>query len=588
MNNQYCLLFIINDVLVLLYLSLCWFVTDSMVNYSMQNPHLNLIPLQPQPLNQYPQYSYMQPHNMFLDCHPVNQPIYLNASLPPPPNQPFSSQLQQDDNSTVFDKPEHQISEQSNQSPANRLIKLAETNVFKLINDSLHKHCNSDKNADSEIENPNKLCSRIVQSGADLLARIKIISNSYKNQPSKLIKIQNLKQNNGNTKCKTALLSDVMLKSVCDKNKRIKFINEPAGVTSNTISEDLIPTPKTVLLSKKNQFANSMLISLLKKAKLEKENLESKKFVLPNLNSDIVTCFETDKEIKLYKSMKPKVIKKAVAHLKTKNGQKSVIKRYWGIKHRGLKGKHDKIPATKRNIMRKGNMHKSTLKNGLVNTKKSALKNKNNINANDCSKKPKEKRVTFWIEGETSPILPNSEIRPINLNQNIIKQKPLMKCHPFEIRNIPKSLLKSSTVQGGDLQFSLEQSSEMTNDHIIAPIVKKFKASRNKRASPRDKAIDLEQLRSQRKNMIPESMMSLSVDVLKLIPDSKKEMKKVIDYYHLMATIIVKILGSYAKKTCQQGRIRSDEDFKFLAKKVIIYYYSFLVFSSNPPIFADQ
>lgn len=536
----------------------------------MQNPHLNFIPPQPQPLNQYLQYSYMQPHNMFLGCHPVNQPTYLNASLPPPPNQPFSSQ--QDDNSTIFDKPEHQISEQSNQSPANRLIKLTETNVFNLINDSLHKHCSSDKNADSKLENPKKLCSRTVQSGADLLARIKVISNSYKNQPSKLIKIQHLKQNNGNAKGKTAPLSGVILKSVCDKNKRIKFINEPAGVTSNTISKDLMPTPKTVILSKKNQFANSILISLLKKAKLEKENLGFKKLVLPNLNSDVVTCFETDKEIKLYKSMKPKVIKKTVALVKTKNGQKFVIKRYWGIKHKGLKGKHDKIPATKRNMMRKGNIHKLSLKNGLINTKKSALKNKNNINANDYSKKPKEKRVTFWIEGETSPIFPNSEVRPINLNRNIVKQKPLMKCHPFKVRNKPKSLLKSS-VQGGSLQFSLEQSSEMTNDHIITPIVKKFKASRNKRASLRDNATDLEQLRSQRKNMIPESMMSLSVDVLKLIPDNKKEMKKVIDYYHLMATIIVKILGSYAKKTCQQGRIRSDEDFKFLAKKVIIITY---------------
>lgn len=560
-------------MLIIYYLSyflLYFSVTDSMINYSKPSTHLNFMLQQPQPLNQYPQYSYMQSNNMFLNCHPGYQPTFVCASLPPPLNQSSTSQLQQDNN-IVFDKRESKILEQSDdQSPAKQLTKFAETNVIKLINDSLSKHCySSDKNADLEIGNAKKLKLRTVQSGADLLARTKIISNSYTNQPSKLIKIQqHLSQSKNKTKLKIAPLSDIVLTSICNKNKTIKFINEQAGVISNTINEELMPTSKTVLLSRKNPFANSILMSLLKKAKLEKESFGFKKFVLPNLNSvcNTVDCLESDKEIKLYKNMKPKMIKKAVGYVKTKNGFKSVIKQYWGIKHQGLKKKHDKIPATKHNMIRKGNVHKLALKNGLV---KSALKNKNNLNGNDCSKKPKEKRVTFLIEGETLPISPNSEIRPINLNQNIVKQKPLMKCHPFEVRNKPKSILQSSIVQGDSSQFSHEQSSEITNNHIILPIVKKFKASRNRRASLRDKTLYLEQLRNQRKNMIPESMMSLSVDVLKLIPDNKKEMKKVIDYYHLMATIIVKNLGSYTKKTCQQGRIRSDEDFKFLAKKVI-------------------
>lgn len=112
---------------------------------------------------------------------------------------------------------------------------------------------------------------------------------------------------------------------------------------------------------------------------------------------------------------------------------------------------------------------------------------------------------------------------------------------------------------------------DTTNDQIITPIVAKFKASR-KRVSLRDKSTELDKLRNQRKHKIPVSMASLSVDVLKLIPDNPKEMKKVIDYYRSMAMIIVKILGSYAKKNCQQGRIRNDEDFKYLAKKVGLKY----------------
>ncbi|XP_025415197.1 uncharacterized protein LOC112686918 isoform X2 [Sipha flava] len=512
---------------------------NSTVN--MQIPCLNSMPPQ-QPLVQFPQLDSYSQLRVIPKYHLGNQQTFFNtpSSLP---NNPYKLPLKSAilPNST----PDHQDLKKPDSSPKTCLLKSAESNVFNLINESLLKHYNYNKNLkmNTEIEHSKNLCPRAVQSGIDLLARIKIISNSFKNQPSKLIKIKTLKQKNDKTKLKNIPISETRLQTVCNKNRRITFINEQTGVTSNTLSEDLMPTPKTIPLSGKNKFAKAIFTSLLKKSKLEKENLVPRKFVSTNLtNSEVITCNETDKEIELYKNMRPKIIKKVVSHVKVKNGVVPVIKRQWGFKLKGLKGNHDKIPATKRNIMRKGSIHKLALKNGVAITTKSALKRRNGINVDGHLRKPKEKRVTFMIEGETSPISPKSEVRPINLNQNTIKQKPFMKCHPFEIRNEAKSILQPSTST--------------------------VQASRHKHTCNKKKSTELKKLLSQRKHMIPKSMMSLSIDVLKLIPDNGKEVKKVVDYYHSMATVIVKTLGSYAKTTCQQARIRNNEDFKFLAKKL--------------------
>lgn len=533
----------------------------------MQIPCLDFMSSQTlqQPLTQFQQFPYMQPQ-LFSNYHVVNQPTFFNTPPPPLPNNLLTVQPQIpfiSDN-----KLKYKNTETPDLSPTSRLLKSADSNVFKLIKNSLHKHYNENFTEIDKLEKSNKSCSRDVQSGADLLARIKIISNSFKKQPSKLITINNFKQRNDISKQEKLPLSDTILKSVCNKNKKVTFINEQAGISSNTLNENILPISKNIPLSGSNKFANAILNSLMKNSALEKENHIPKKFVLSNLNSEVITCEETNKEIELYKNMKPKIIRKVAAHIKTKNGIAVVKKRQWGIKLKGLHKNLDKIPATKRNIIDKG---KLMFKNCNINIKKSVLKKRSNDDTNAYLKRSKEKRVTFLIEGETSPIYPHSEVQPVNLNENIVKEKPLMKCHPFT-RDEPKSILQSSVsvIEDHNLHI-VERSFETTNDQIITPIVAKFKASRNRRISLRDKSVILEQLRSQRKHMIPVSMMSLSVDVLKLIPDNKKEMKKVIDYYHSMATVIVKTLGSYAKKTCLQGRIRSDEDFKYLAKKVNVY-----------------
>lgn len=540
----------------------------------MKIPCLNFMTPQAlqQPTNQFLQYSQPQ---IFPNYHSVNELPCFNIPPPPLPNQSIITQPQK--YTTILKKPTSQnIVLSSDLSPTRRLLKSADKNVFDLINDSLHKHYTLNKNKNVTTDNLNlsktehsiKSCTRVVQSGVDLLARVKVVSQSYKKQPSKLIEIDYLKRKNDRSKMNKIPTLDLKLKSACDKNKRIIFINEKAGVTSTILNDDLVPIPKMVPLSQNNKFANAIFNSLLKKINFEKENSIPTNFVVNNFNADIATYDGTDKEIELYKYMQPKVIKKSVASVKTKSGLVTVMKRQWGMKLKGLKGNAE-IPATKRNLMRKGNIHRLALKKSPVNITKSALKRRNSFHLDDYLKKPKEKRVTFLIEGE---ILTHSEVRPINLNQSCVKQKPLMKCHPFEIRNEPKSILQPSTsaIQGDNLQFPLfEESLETTNDQIIKPIVSKFKALRNKR---KGKLACLEKLQIQRKHVIPVSMMSLSMEVLKLIPDDKKEMKKVIDFYHSMATIIVKTLGSYAKKTCQQGRIRSNEDFKYLAKKVRIQF----------------
>lgn len=491
---------------------------------------------------------------------------YTIFNTPPPP-LPHENQHQ--NLIDPFINKSVQQNKPPNLSPTSRLFKSADTKVFNLINESLFRHSNPGESIEAYTHS-NKSCSRTVKSGVDLLSRIKVISNSFKNQPSKLINIKYLKQKNGKTKLKNIPTLDVKLKSVCDKNNKIIFINEQAGVTSYTLNDDLLSVPKTFPLSGKNKFACKILNSLLKKTGHVKENLIPNKFVIKNINSDI-TCAKADKEIELYKNMEPQVIKKVVARVKTTNGYTTVMKRQWGFKIKGLQENYDKIPATKRNIRRKGNIHRLSLMNGFSHKTKSALKRRNSINMNDdYVKRPKEKRVTFLIEGETSPISPDSEVQPITLCPSIENQKPLMKCHPFEIKN--ESIESTSTIQSGDLQLPLvEQQLDTTDEQIIIPIVARLKVSRRRRISSRENPIDqLERLQSRRIYKIPLSMASLSLELLKLIPDNNDDTKKVFNYHNLLVRVIVKTLGPYSKKPCQQGRIRNDDDFKYVAKKVNI------------------
>uniref|UniRef100_A0A2S2NNW2 [histone H3]-lysine(36) N-trimethyltransferase n=1 Tax=Schizaphis graminum TaxID=13262 RepID=A0A2S2NNW2_SCHGA len=173
----------------------------------------------------------------------------------------------------------------------------------------------------------------------------------------------------------------------------------------------------------------------------------------------------------------------------------------------------------------------------------------------------------------------------LKTNANEIRQKPLMKCSPFnkvdnilitELEQNAKVLASSISMDSTDILPSVEANSE-----LIDPIVKNFKNSISQNKSMvRGTLVDdpivrdyiqrtqLKTNETKRKFKLPESMMSLPDEVLDLVPDNQREIKYVIDFYHAMATVIVKVLDLYVKKSCKQGRIKNDDDFKYLAKKL--------------------
>jgi len=159
-----------------------------------------------------------------------------------------------------------------------------------------------------------------------------------------------------------------------------------------------------------------------------------------------------------------------------------------------------------------------------------------------------------------------------------------MKCSPFQqINGISDTVLQNNIAHLTTcVNFSADVMPTQSNNELINPIVDSFKNSIGfKRIAGRSKLVDDPIVRdylqsmhlqavvgSERKFKLPESMMSLPIEVLNLIPDNQAEIKCVVDFYHNMATVIVKILDSYVKKSCKQGRIRTDADFKYLAKKL--------------------
>lgn len=188
------------------------------------------------------------------------------------------------------------------------------------------------------------------------------------------------------------------------------------------------------------------------------------------------------------------------------------------------------------------------------------------------------------------------------------RQKPLMKCSPFnKVDNISATELEQN-VKMLATSLSLNYSADLlpstsSNSELIKPIVESFKNSitlNNSNSLFKDDPIVQEFKKHKavltelnvRKYKLPESMMSLPVEVLNLVPDNPKDIKHVLEFYHSMATVIVKVLDPYVKKSCKQGRIKSDEDFKYLAKKVImlpyftkLFYIIFLFINSSIQIF---
>ncbi|CAI6357293.1 unnamed protein product [Macrosiphum euphorbiae] len=193
------------------------------------------------------------------------------------------------------------------------------------------------------------------------------------------------------------------------------------------------------------------------------------------------------------------------------------------------------------------------------------------INLNELNEEPSNQLIT--------------NVTSLKTNENEIRQKPLMKCLPF---NKVDNILITELEQNAKLlasTLSMDSTyvlpSTEANSELIDPIVQNFKNSISQKKSmiranlvddpivrdyiqrTQSKSVD-----TKRKCKLPESMMSLPVEVLNLVPDNQREIKYVIDFYHAMATVIVKVLDLYVKKSCKQGRIKNDDDFKYLAKKL--------------------
>ncbi|XP_029344737.1 uncharacterized protein LOC100167890 isoform X2 [Acyrthosiphon pisum] len=196
---------------------------------------------------------------------------------------------------------------------------------------------------------------------------------------------------------------------------------------------------------------------------------------------------------------------------------------------------------------------------------------------------PSKIKLNELSENPSNQLITN--ITSLKTNANEIRQKPLMKCLPFnkvdnilitELEQNAKLLASTLSMDSTYVLPSTEDNSE-----LIDPIVQNFKNSIcQKKSMIRANLVDdpivrdyIERTQSKsvdtkRKCKLPESMMSLPIEVLNLIPDNQREIKYVIDFYHAMATVIVKVLDLYVKKSCKQGRIKNDDDFKYLAKKL--------------------
>lgn len=163
-----------------------------------------------------------------------------------------------------------------------------------------------------------------------------------------------------------------------------------------------------------------------------------------------------------------------------------------------------------------------------------------------------------------------------------IRQKPLMKCSPFNKLDNISAIELEQNVKNMAISLSNSYSSNVSslptrsNNELIDPIVDDFNSAIIRTNLTDDPIVrdyiyrtQLKSLELKRRYKLPVSMMALPPEVLRLIPDNQRLIRCVVDFYHSMASVIVKNLDSYVKKTCKQGRIKNDADFKFLAKKVI-------------------
>jgi len=530
----------------------------------------------------------------------------------------------------------------------------------------------------------------------NLIKRIKVISNGYRKQPSKIIEINNsVKSNSQKSKNDIFRIKDDQKTEITDTTSAALMLhNEQLSTVPETLNLNKMFNNKSLKLDTKNIFAFKILNGLVKHNSSMPKNF----FLQLPPDTKIIT-HNPSYELELHFKLFPSVENIFCAELKRGAGKdiikvykQKIVMKYDETKalesdnldsilkeNNVLSGNSIEIPQVKKQLKRKmplpplhniknkkivdlsmkkisNSRNQATIINKtndntvfkkpmppIINKNSSQRINTSvtspvqepkissialiNINANEFRQKPstssqiipstaslKLNLNDLRLEPSTSVrVKPDIDPSTINLNElseepsnhlitnittlktnaNEIRQKPLMKCLPFnKVDNIliteleQNAQLLASTV-GMDSTYVLP--STEANSELIDPIVQNFKNSiSQKKSMIRANLVDpivrdyIQSTKSKpidtnRKYKLPESMMSLPGEVLNLVPDNQREIKCVIDFYHAMATVIVKVLDLYVKKSCKQGRIKNDDDFKYLAKKVI-FVFAYLIY----------
>ncbi|XP_060855766.1 uncharacterized protein LOC132933510 [Metopolophium dirhodum] len=512
----------------------------------------------------------------------------------------------------------------------------------------------------------------------NLIKRIKVISNCYRNQPSKIIEINNLvKSNSQKSKNDIFRIKDDQKTVITDTTSAALMLhNEQLSTVPETLNLNKMFNNKSLKLNTTNIFAFKILNGLVKHNSSMPQN-----FILQLPSDTKIITHNPSYELELHYKLFPSVENILCAELKRGAGKdiikvykQKIVMKYDETKapesdnldlilkeNNVLSGNSIKIPQVKKQLKRKmplpplhniknkkisksrnqATIINKTNDNTVFKKPMPPVINKNssqrintsvtsqvqelssialiNTNANEFRQKPSTSSQIilstaslkldlndFRLEPSTSGcVKPDIGPSKINLNEvseepsnelitnittlktnaNEIRQKPLMKCLPF---NKVDSILITELEQNAKLLAStlaMDSTyvlpSTEANSELIDPIVQNFKNSiSQKKSMIRANLVDdpivrdyIQRTQSKsvdtnRKCKLPESMMSLPVEVLNLVPDNQREIKYVIDFYHAMATVIVKVLDLYVKKSCKQGRIKNDDDFKYLAKKL--------------------
>lgn len=449
---------------------------------------------------------------------------------------------------------------------------------------------------------------------------LKIASNFYQKQPSKIIefndyKLKLLDQNYKNDVFRIKEYNEISKINV--PSLALKLCNEQLNTVPQNLNIKKSLDNQFFKMNSENKFMPKIINGLRKKN-------YSNNFVFKQpLNNTIITL-NPIQELELHQKLIPTVTNMMCLKYKSKNNSKEipVFKQKLTMHY----NEQSKLPKSinklrsdnsakdkkvckrkltsssnikykkKRKIDKSINTEKSEINADMINLEELTIYDSNQ---NTCITENiiVDNKITQKESNKTTPSHTQTEAngnkslhrKTSNISMSKSKMKPFMKCLPFnKVDNISDIELEQNT-NNSDICLTMNHSDN--NSVMIDSIVDNYNISiSNKKNTVRSNFADdpivkdyiqrtkLKTLESKYQFELPESMKSLPVEVLNLLPDSQREINIVINFYHSMATVIVKMLDPYVKKSCLRGRIKNKEDFKFLARKVI-FVCCFILFN---------